>query len=130
MRMWCNHEAPKMILVDFVVLHFPLSVTSLHSLLCLPLALTLALPLTLCFSDTVCYMSPMPECLVPTSVGTGDVWSIPLSPGNRHVRSPPLGADAGMEGREWAETSTFFFSPVTQLSVYIQTWTRLHKDSV
>lgn len=63
---------------------------------------------SLCVSDTVCYMRRMPECSVPTSAGTGDVWSIPLSPGNRHVRSPPPGAGAGAEGREWVETSSFF----------------------
>lgn len=46
----------------------------------------------------------LPECSVPASTSTGNVWSIPLSPGNRHVRLPPPGADAGTEGREWAET--------------------------
>lgn len=57
----------------------------------------------------------LPECSVPASTSTGDVWSIPLSPGNRHVQSPPPGADAGMEGREWVE--------IARLSVNIQTGT-------
>lgn len=102
-RNWCNQWAPKMILM----VTFPLNAeppsppTLLHP--------HPRYPLTLCVSDTVCYTSWMPECSVPTSAGTGDVWSIPLSPGNRHVRSPPPGADAGAEGREWAETSSFLF---------------------
>lgn len=87
-------------------LQFPSWLSPPHLLLCL--TLTLASAFTLCDSDTVCYTSRMPECTVPTSAGTGDVWSIPLSPGNRHVRSPPLGADAFTEGREWVETSSFF----------------------
>lgn len=59
-------------------------------------------------SDRVCYTSRMPACSVPTSPSTGDVVSSPLSPGNRHVRSPPQGAGVGREAEEWEETSSFF----------------------
>lgn len=113
--------------------HFPSWLSPPHPPLCLPPPPPLPAPAppappalySLCVSDTVCYMSRMPECSVPTSAGTGDVWSIPLSPGNRHVRSPPPGAGAGAEGREWVETSSFFIF-FFQLSVYKQTRTRSH----
>lgn len=100
-----------------------------HPPLCL--TLTHASALTLCVSDTVCYTSRMPESSVPTSAGTGDVWSIPLSPGNRHVRSPPPGADAGAEGREWVETSRYFFYFFfLVISVQTNADTFSNKDSV
>lgn len=79
-------------------------------------------------SDRVCCMSRMPACLVPTSPGSGDMVSSPLSPGNRHVRLPPPGGGVGMKAEEWEETSRFFlfvlfFSPsrAIQWSVHIQT---------
>lgn len=103
-EIWCHHWAPMMILmVTFPLMAEPSSSSAL------PHPPPPPHPFTLCVSDTVCYMSRMPECSVPTSAGTGGVWSIPLSAGNRHVRSPPPGAYGGAEGREWVETSSFFF---------------------
>lgn len=69
----------------------------------------------------------LPECSVPASTSTRDVWSIPLSLGNRHVRSPPLGVDAGMEGREWAETGSSSHSVVYE---HTNRDMLLHKDLV
>lgn len=65
-------------------------------------------------------MSGMPECSVPTSTSSGDMVNSSLSPGNRHIQSPPPGADLGTKGKEgeepavfyWVFLGFFFLSPV------------------